>query len=137
MHTSFVRPRCPLLVSHALELLFWLVAAFIKNNKAILQFAGPTRSHVSRRPSPSSGPGCGYLGPGGRPSPSPASPSGIVPNLKAYRKCCVKCKMKCSHFKVEIHPSLEPRYQPVPKAYRKCCIKFRSTPTLRSGLILV
>ena len=26
---------------------------------------------------------------------------------------------------------------PVPKAYRKCCVKFRSTPTLRSGLILV
>ncbi len=27
--------------------------------------------------------------------------------------------------------------QPVPKAYRKWCVKFRSTPTLRSGLILV
>ena len=36
------------------------------------------------------------------------------PVPKAYRKC-----------------------QPVPKAYRKCCVKFRSTPTVRSGLILV
>jgi hypothetical protein len=33
---------------------------------------------------------------------------------------------------LEVH-----RAQPVPKAYRKCCVKFRTTPTLRSGLILV